>query len=104
MPDSRPGVGLEINVGNPGLKFQSHSVEDINLLGAPLSLTGSDKPLKHSHLLVRASKRLLKLTTHEAFFLLKNSLAIPRIQDLLRTSPCFQSPETSFFDEEVIAS
>src|SRR5688572_7411945 len=38
---------------------------------------------------------------HEAFFLLKNFLALRRVQYLLRTTPCFLSPESALFDEEV---
>ena len=42
----------------------------------------------------------MKLSAHEAFFLLKNSFAIPKLQFLLRTSPCL-SQETLSFDETV---
>ena len=50
---------------------------------------------------MRVSERLLKLSAHEAFFLLKNSLAIPRLQYILRSSPCCLSSELLSLDEEV---
>jgi hypothetical protein len=51
--------------------------------------------------LLRVRGRLSKLSAHEAFFLLKNSLAIPRFQFLLRTAPCFLSPEVDRLDDVV---
>ena len=85
-----------------GLQFLPRSVEDASLLGAPLSLKGTDKALGESFdQLERVRGRLLKLSSHEAFFLLKNSLGIPRLQHLLRTAPCSLSSEVQRLDEEI---
>ena len=85
-----------------GLNFIERSVEDACLLGAPLSLKGTDAALSQScDQLERVKERLLKLSSHEAFFLLKNSLALPRLQYLLRTSPCFLSTEASRLDDKI---
>ena len=43
----------------------------------------------------------MKLSAHEVFFLLKNSLGIPRLQYLLRTAPCCLSSEAERLDEAV---
>ena len=85
-----------------GFKFLNRSADEACLLGAPLTLSGTETALRQSRdQLEWVSKRLLKLSSHEAFFLLKNSLAIPRLQYLLRTSPCCLSLETVRLDEEV---
>ena len=42
--------------------------------------------------------RLKILTTHDAFFLLRNCFAIPKLLYILRTSPCFDSPLLFDFD------
>src|SRR5688572_17184747 len=61
-----------------GFKFLNGTAEDACLLGASLTLIGTDEALKQSCVqLEQVSKRSLKLSAHEAFFLLKNSLAIP---------------------------
>jgi len=85
-----------------GFNFQSRTLEEVCLLGAPLSLCGTNKVLKDSReKLSQVTERLVKLSAHEAFFLLKNSLAIPRLQYLLRTAPCFLSSEILHLEEEV---
>ena len=85
-----------------GLRFLKRPASDATLLGSPLSLAGTSEALRQScDQLERVSKHLLKLPAHEAFFLLKNSLAIPRLQYLLRTAPCCLCPESVLLDEEV---
>ena len=72
-----------------GLKFLERSVDESLLLGSSLSRAGVDSALTQSRCqLERVKKRLLKLPAHEAFYLLKNRFAIPKLQFLLRTSPC----------------
>ena len=44
--------------------------------------------------------RLHCLTCHDAYLLLRHSLAIPKLLYLLRTSPCFLSPSLKFYDDE----
>lgn len=70
------------------------------LLGAPI---GSDSAVSE---ILRAKLDVLKclqdrlkiLTTHDAFFLLRNCFAIPKLLYILRTSPCFDSPLLFDFD------
>ena len=52
--------------------------------------------------LEQAVPRLSKMSSHEAIFLLRNSLAIPKLLYTLRTSPCFSSPILREFDKLVI--
>ena len=85
-----------------GLNFLARSVEEACLLGAPLSLVGTDEVLRQScDQLERVRERLTKLSAHEAFFLLKNSLAIPRLQYVLRTTPSCLSTQADRLDEVV---
>jgi hypothetical protein len=71
-------------------------------LGAPLSQSGTDATLSQSLVqLEQVKERLLKLSSHEAFFLLKSSLAIPRLQYLLRTAPCYLSPVAARLDQVI---
>jgi len=87
---------------NSGLNFKECSIEESFLLGSPLSTAGVDLALSGSLAqLERVKGRLLKLPAHEAFFLLKNSFGIPRLQFLLRTAPCALSKETLKFDESI---
>ena len=62
----------------------------MTLLGAPV-LKGSaqDAAIKHKiDDLSRAIERLTLLQAHDALVILKNSLAIPKLLYLLRTSDC----------------
>ena len=56
-----------------------------------------------SHLaaFTRAVPWLSKLSSHEALFLIKNSLAIPKLQYVLRTAPCFLATSLTDFDNAV---
>ena len=76
----------------PGLKWVS--VDDATLLGAALG----DKSL--AALLCDFAKkfatfndRLLALSAHDAFFLLRNCLYMPKLLHTLRTSPSFTRPD-----------
>src|SRR6267154_1636826 len=61
-------------------------------LGAPLSSEGVDAALfANGELLSEIKPRLSRLAAHEAFFLLKTSFAVPRLQYLLRCTPAFAS-------------
>ena len=85
-----------------GLNFCVRPTEDAYLLGAPLSHKETDAALRQSlEQLQKVKQRLFKLSAHEAFFLLKSSLAAPRLQYLFRTAPCFQSSEVTRLDEEI---
>ena len=70
-------------------------------LGCPvLQGRATDKFLqkKIAHL-ERAMKRLTLLQAHDALCLLKNSIAMPKLLYLLRTSPCFDNPLLASFDD-----
>jgi hypothetical protein len=69
----------------PGIR--EVEVEDLSLLGAPLSDTAISSGLeKKTQSLERLCSRLAGIPAHCAFFLLKHSLAIPRLVHLLRCS------------------
>jgi hypothetical protein len=85
-----------------GLNFIRRSVKEATLLGSPIHPSGTDPALvARREQLEQILPRLYKLTAHEALFLLRSSFAIPRLQYLLRTSPCSSSTETTRFDEIV---
>ena len=71
-------------------------------LGTALFLEGratilADKIDKLSSLV----QRLKDLRSHDALFLLKNCIAIPRLYYLLRTSPCFSHPLIGDYDQQL---
>jgi len=75
--------------------------EDMTLLGAPvLKGKAQDKAIqdKIDHL-SRAVERLKHLQAQNALVILKNSLAIPKLLYLLRTSPCSDNPLLRQFDD-----
>ena len=65
--------------------------EDLCLLGAPLGLNALDLELeKKKEDLARLRKQTLTIPAQQAFFLMKNCFAIPKLMFLLRTSPAFK--------------
>jgi len=85
-----------------GLGFRITGADDSTLLGSPLASASTTASFQSSRLqLAKVRKRLLKLPAHEAFYLLKTSLGIPRVQFLLRSSPGFLSPEVSLLDDDI---
>ena len=73
----------------------------MTLLGAPvLSGRATDKVLQETISdLDRAIDRLSLLEAHDALCLLKNSIAMPKLLYILRTSPCFDNPLLASFDD-----
>jgi hypothetical protein len=70
--------------------FKRVSIEDSSLLGTPF-VAGSalDSTLKaRCEDLSRAVKRLHMIESHDALVLLRSSFSAPKIQHLLRCSPC----------------
>ena len=64
------------------------------LLGAPLFHSALSSSLRSKiHVLERLTSRLECLHAHDALFLLKNCLAIPKLMYLLRSSPAWQASE-----------
>ena len=61
-----------------GLNFTMHPLQEACFLGSPLHVDGVDAALSaRLSQLERIIPRLVKLSVHEAFFLLKNCLGIP---------------------------
>ena len=86
-----------------GLTFQETKPETATLLGTPIHQAGVDDAVKAKRdLLESAVPRLKCMSGHEALFLLSHSLAIPRLQYLLRTAPCFLSKEPERFDDMIM--
>jgi len=75
--------------------------EDMSLLGAPvLKGKAQDKAIQDKiDDLTRAVERLKHVQAHDALVILKNSLAIPKLLYLLRTSQCSDSPLLRQFDD-----
>ena len=73
----------------------------MNLLGAPI-LEGKavNKALQAKIKdLERSVERLSLLQAHDDLYLLKNALAMPKLQYILRTSPCAGNPLLSALDD-----
>ena len=67
------------------------SLSEAVLLGSPLSESSVMPALSlKREALERLTDRLKFLNPHEAFFILKNCLSIPKFAYLLRTSPCWK--------------
>jgi len=89
--------------GCSDLDFKQCVVGQESLLGSPLRNKGVDTVLNTQVAVLRQfATHLLGLSTHESFYLMNNSLAIPRLMFLLRSSPCFLSPVVTQFDLELL--
>jgi len=75
--------------------------EEMILLGAPVVKgIAQDTAIKNKiDDLTRTTERLQLLHSHDALIILKNSLAIPKLLYLLRTSDCGNNPLLRKFDE-----
>ncbi len=51
--------------------------------------------------LERVGERLKYLTSHDSLVILHKSLAIPKLQYLLHTSPCFKSSTLQHYDDNI---
>ena len=86
-----------------GLSFLLREPEEASLLGAPLHVQLIDKAIEEKcEALQLAMVRLKHMSAHEAIFILRNSLSVPRLQYILRCAPCFGSPLTARFDDLVL--
>ena len=75
--------------------------EDLNILGAPVfegKVVASALIAKLTDL-ERSVERLSLLQAHDGLCLLRSALAIPKLQYILRTSPCAGNPLLSTFDK-----
>ena len=59
----------------------------------------SDAISRKTQLLRTMGERLQYVSAHDALLLLRNSLAIPKLLYLLRSSPCFLSPNLRDYDD-----
>ena len=65
-------------------------LQDCTLLGAALGSRSMQAMLeKHTNQMRRFKQNLAELQAHDAFYLLKNCLSMPKLLFSLRTSPCF---------------
>lgn len=81
--------------------FQHHTPDTATLLGSPLSIgLALDNTLSALHdNLQCAIDRLRLLSSHDALVLLKNSLGGPKLQYVMRTTPCCDHPLLLHIDE-----
>lgn len=97
-------IGLDISQlrawESAGLGFLTRTFVEATFLGSPLSIEATSGALRDSRILLeKGTKRLLQMQAHEAFFLLKGSMGVPKLQFLLRTAPCSLSDEVDRLDE-----
>jgi hypothetical protein len=91
-PEAKENMLSELNVLLPGIKVLDDS--SFKLLGAPIFEAGLDESLSKVLESVKTlCKRLPKLDIHPSLRLLRSSLASPRFQYLLRTTPTFSHTE-----------
>ena len=79
---------------------------DLSLLGAPVVIQGIPGTInKKREALERMTSKLKLLNPHQAFVLLKNAFAIPKLQYVLRASPAYLCrEELSVFDRALFDS
>ena len=79
---------------------------DATLLGSPIGDIGSITVAVDAKttMLKCLRERLHYLSSHDAYLLLRHSLAIPKLLYLLRTSPCFLSSSLKIYDDELRAT
>ena len=112
-------IGLMLNIGKSEIICHDHSTRgtiitkmpgaqvvdpaNATLLGSPLGDVPSITVALESKIeaLVRMGERLEYLTSHDALVLLRNSFAIPKLQYLLRTAPCFKSTSLQVYDDSL---
>ena len=81
-------------------QFKRVLLEDMTLLGAPI-LAGRtvDAALKEkTAILDKSINRLSLLPSHDVLYLLKNSIRMPKMLYILRTSPCAGNLHLQEFD------
>ena len=85
----------------PGIKVIQP--EDLTLLGAPVLPCANEKVLSAKlDTLKTLTDHLKLLHEHDALYLLKNCMAIPKLMYFLRTAPCFLNPDLlAEYDETI---
>ena len=79
---------------------------DLSLLGAPVAIQGIPGTIREKReALEKMTSKLEVLSPHQAFVLLKNAFAIPKLQYVLRASPAYLfGEEFSVFDRALLDS
>ena len=99
------GVEFEAEITASGLGVPLRDWSEAGLLGSPLYVEGVSGVLDERCAdLCRLTMRLQFLSRHESLFLLRSSLGVPRLLHVLRSSPCFLSPNVAVFDEALKTS
>ena len=115
--DAKKSLGLTVNFSKcelmlmdshidsaqefPGIKL-IHP-EELTLLGAPVLPSSNEKVLGAKlDSLKTLTERLKQLHEHDALYLLKNCMAIPKLLYFLRTAPCFLNPDLLIEYDEAI--
>src|SRR5882757_8432773 len=97
------GVEFEAEIASSGLDV-SHWGE-AGLLGSPLFVEGvSGVLIERCADLCSLTTSLKVLSRHESLFLLRSSPGVPRLLHVLRSTPCFRSPEIVVFNEALRTS
>jgi hypothetical protein len=108
-------LGLKINIGKCEIihktgfaiqtsllrSFKAVNIENASLLGAPL-FPGPEMDDKLTNCctdLAKAIDRLESIGSHDALVLLRSSFSAPKMQYILRCSPCLNHPTLSEIDE-----
>ena len=81
----------------PGL--QTVKLEEAEILGAPLGKSVNDSIQRKAEKLRLMGDRLQLLQSQDALLLLRHSFVIPKVMHILRSSPCFSSPQLKVFDD-----
>ena len=89
-----------------GLVVRVVEASDLSLLGAPVDIQGIPGTIHEKRgALERMTSKLEVLNPHQAFVLLKNAFAIPKLQYVLRASPAYLcGEELSVFDRALFDS
>jgi hypothetical protein len=86
-----------------GVTLPESNSSSVILLGAPL-FAGQhlDQVMEEKRMeLMRLSRRLELMPSHDSLYLLRNVFAAPRLMYLLRTTPCTDSPVLPLFDATI---
>ena len=105
LNDSMPGATKALFRGLlPGVRVVEAC--DLSLLGAPVDIQGIPGTIpEKGEALERMTSKLEVLNPHQAFVLLKNAFAIPKLQYVLRASPAYLcGEELSVFDRALFES
>ena len=99
VPDSQNSILSLL----PGSRIVNLSMA--TLLGSPLGdVPGISSVLtEKTNLLKIMGERLPLLSTHDAYLLLRHSIALPKLLYCLRTAPCFLSPQLQLFSKQLCA-